>query len=182
MWNRKREDEPAFKPAVPVPSNADLSREGIPMSTYSNRRPDDIAPRGALIGKSVLIKGQVFAREDLLVDGEVEGNIEMPENRLTIGVNGKVNAGIKAREVVIQGTVRGNIEAGERIEIRREAKLVGDLKTVRIVIEDGAYFKGSVDIIKHEVIKPVARPQTQQTAAPVQEAVAVAAAAPEKSN
>jgi len=180
MWNRKREDEPAPRPAAPAPSTADLSREGIPMSTYSNRRPDEIAARGALIGKSVLVKGQVFAREDLLVDGEVEGSIDMPENRLTIGVNGKVSAGIKAREIVVQGTIHGNVEAGERIEIRREAKLVGDIKTVRIVIEDWAYFKGSVDIIKHEVIKPA--PRAQAPAATVSPGTGAVAAAADKAN
>ncbi len=135
-----------------------------------------------MIGKSVLVKGQVIAREDLLMDGEVEGNIEMPENRLTVGVNGKVSAGIKAREIVVQGTVHGNVEAGERIEIRREAKLVGDLKTMRIVIEDGAYFKGSVDIIKHEVIKPAPPRVPVQPAAPPAASGAAAGMAREKSN
>lgn len=113
------------------------------------------APRGvASIGKSVVIKGQIFSREDLYLDGEIEGTVEVPEHRLTIGPHGKLQAGIKAREVVVLGAVHGNVEAGERIDIRKESKLVGDIKTGRIIIEDGAYFKGSIDIVRQEAAKP----------------------------
>ena len=104
----------------------------------------------AVIGKSVVIKGQIYSREDLVIDGEVEGSVEANENKIVVGPNGRVNAGVKAREVVVHGSIRGNVEAGEKIDIRREAKLVGDIKTQRIVIEDGAYFKGSVDIQRPE--------------------------------
>jgi cytoskeletal protein CcmA (bactofilin family) len=118
------------------------------------------ANRGASIGKSVTIKGQIFSREDLIVDGEIEGAIELNEHRLTVGPNGKVRAGIKAREIVVLGTIDGNVEALDKIDIRKDAKLVGDIKTARIIIEDGAYFKGSIDIVKSETPKPVApRPQ-----------------------
>ena len=149
MWNRRKEEEPVTKPANAVPAPSDLSREGIPMSTLSHRDMHTDAFRvasSAVIGKSVVIKGQIFAREDLVIDGEVEGSVEANENKVVVGPNGKVAAGIKAREVVVHGAIRGNVEAGEKIDIRREAKLVGDIKTQRIVIEDGAYFKGSVDI------------------------------------
>lgn len=120
--------------------------------------------RTASIGKSVVIKGQLFAREDLFIDGEIEGSVEMLENRITVGPNGKIVAGIKAREIVVLGTIHGNLEATEKIEIRKDAKLVGDIRTVRIVIEDGAFFKGSIDITKPEA-KPAPARQ-QQTAAP----------------
>ncbi len=106
----------------------------------------------------MVIKGQIFGREDVYVDGEVEGTIELLEHRLTIGAHGKVHAGIKAREVVIVGTVHGNIEATDKIDIRKDAKLVGDIRTARIVIEDGAYFKGSIDIQKPEVSRVPAAP------------------------
>ena len=115
------------------------------------------ASRGiASIGKSVVIKGQIFSREDLYLDGEIEGTVEVPEHRLTVGPHGKLQASIKAREVVVLGAVHGNVEAGERIDIRKESKLVGDIKTGRIIIEDGAYFKGSIDIVKLEAPKPAA--------------------------
>ncbi len=108
-------------------------------------------------------------REDLTVDGEVEGALELQEHRLTVGPNGKVNANVKAREVVVLGTIHGNVEVGDRIDLRKDAKLVGDIKTVRIVIEDGAYFKGSIDIVKPEVAKaPPPRPQPAPVAAVAQ--------------
>lgn len=128
-------------------------------------------PRGvAAIGKSVIIKGQIFSREDLYLDGEMEGTVEVPEHRLTIGPHGKLQAGIKAREVVVLGSVNGNVEAGERIDIRKDARLVGDIRCGRIMIEDGAYFKGSIDIVKTaEAPKaaPAQRAQPQAQAQPV---------------
>lgn len=128
----------------------------------------------AVIGKSVVIKGQIFSREDLTVDGEVEGSIELQENRLTIGPHGKLQAGVKAREIVVLGTINGNVEAFDKIDIRKDAKLVGDLKTSRIVIEDGAYFKGSIDIIK-PAVQPVPAPQPKPAPTP---AAATSAPAP----
>jgi len=119
----------------------------------------------ATIGKAVKIVGQIFSREDLYVDGDLEGTVEALEHKLTIGPNGTVHAGIKAREVVALGTIQGNVEAAEKIEIRKDAKLVGDIKTARIVIEDGAYFKGSIDIIKPEPAR-VPMPKAQPAPAP----------------
>ena len=116
------------------------------MSTLSHREPGGgpgaqhtdthRVASSAIIGKSVVIKGQIYSREDLVIDGEVEGSVEANENKIVVGPNGKVNAGVKAREVVVHGAIRGNVEAGEKIDIRREAKLVGDIKTQRIVIEE----------------------------------------------
>ena len=119
----------------------------------------------ANIGKAVMIKGQIFSREDLTIDGEIDGSVELHEHRLTVGPNGKLQAGVKAREVVVLGTIHGNVEASDKIDIRKDAKLVGDIKTARIVIEDGAYFKGSIDIARPEVSKPAAAP-AQSKAAP----------------
>ena len=116
------------------------------------------------------MKGQILSREDLTIDGEVEGTIEMQEHRLTIGPNGKVRASVKAKEVIVLGTLHGNVDTGDRIDIRKEAKLVGDIRTARIVIEDGAYFKGNVDIVRAEVPKsasasaPAAAPKPQAPA------------------
>lgn len=124
------------------------------MSTMTVRDPEPVRNTAtASIGKSVLIKGTIMSREDLYLDGEFEGGVELQEHRLTIGPNGRVQANVKAREIVIIGTIHGNVEASEKIEVRKEAKLVGDIRTARIVIEDGAYFKGSIDIIKQEPAK-----------------------------
>jgi len=107
------------------------------------------SPRAlATIGKAVRIKGNVFSKDDLYVDCDLEGaTLEAVEHRLTIGPNATLRANLKAREIVVLGTVHGNMEAEEKIEIRSEAKLVGDVRTPRLIIEDGAYFKGSIEIV-----------------------------------
>ncbi len=146
------------------------------MSTMPTRssepHPDFSRGSSALLGKSVIVKGEIHGREDLTIDGEVEGMIELQEHRLTIGPNAKVNATVKAREVVVLGALHGNVETRDRVEIRKEAKLVGDIRTARIVIEDGAYFKGTVDIIRAETPKP----QPQPVAAPKPQPQPVASA------
>jgi cytoskeletal protein CcmA (bactofilin family) len=126
----------------------------------------DSRGHAATIGKSVKVVGQIFSKEDLFVDGTVEGTVEAAEHKLTIGPHGSVQASIKAREVLALGTIQGNVEAYERLEIRKDAKLVGDIRTARIIIEDGAYFKGSIDIIKPEPVKAAPRQPAQSAAAP----------------
>jgi cytoskeletal protein CcmA (bactofilin family) len=140
--------------------------------------PESTPARGsAALGKNVTVKGQIFAREDLTIDGEVEGTVECQEHRLTIGPNARVQAGLKAREIIIHGSIQGNVDASDKIDIKKEAKLVGDIKTSRIVIEDGAYFKGSIDISKVSApAKPAPQPQSQPQPAsqPSQPSVATA--------
>lgn len=184
MWNRRKEEEPATRITSAVPAPSDLSREGIPMSTMSHRETlhtdTHRVASSAVIGKSVVIKGQIYSREDLVIDGEVEGSVEAHENKIVVGPNGKVNAGVKAREVVVHGAIRGNVEAGEKIDIRREAKLVGDIKTQRIVIEDGAYFKGTVDIQRPDAQKAAAAARSAQPAAAAAGAASATTAAPQQ--
>ena len=166
MWNKKKEDEYPAKTGSPLPAaagNAAMSTAPAPSHHAHDARGT------AMIGKSVMIKGQIFSREDLTIDGEVEGSVELQEHRLTVGPNGKVQAGVKAREIVVLGAIHGNVEVTDRIDIRKDARLVGDIKTARIVIEDGAYFKGSIDITKSEVRQqpaPPSRPPVTQAAAP----------------
>ena len=124
------------------------------MSSMPFKAPEPDGTRGqASIGKAVKICGQINSKEDLYVDGDVEGSIELQEHGLTIGSNGEVRSNIKAREVVILGHVQGNVDASDKLEVRKHGRLVGDTKTARIVIEDGAYFKGSIDIVKPEPAK-----------------------------
>src|SRR6476646_3691885 len=99
----------------------------------------------AHIGKSVIIKGELSGSEDLYIDGQVEGTIELRNNSLTIGPNGQVKADVNAKGVTIQGKLEGNINASDRLELRKSAITVGDISTQRITIEDGAYFKGKVN-------------------------------------
>jgi cytoskeletal protein CcmA (bactofilin family) len=102
--------------------------------------------QGATIGKSLVIKGEVTGSESLYVDGRVEGSINLPGNRVTIGRNGQVSASITAREVVVQGKVLGNVTATDRLDVRNEGSLTGDVVAHRISVEDGAFFKGKIDI------------------------------------
>jgi cytoskeletal protein CcmA (bactofilin family) len=105
----------------------------------------------AVIGRAVSIKGDIYSEEDLVVDGEVEGTIEVKDHVLTIGVNGRTKSSmIRARDVVVMGQVHGNIECGQKLTVRKEGRLVGDVKTAGIVIDDEAYFKGSIDITRDE--------------------------------
>jgi len=120
----------------------------------------------ATIGKSVVVKGELSGSEDLVVDGEVEGSIALRGQSLTIGPNGRVRANIEARNVIVHGRVDGNIYASERVELRKSASLSGDITTARISIEDGAFFKGTIDIQKPEPApKMEPRPQTTTAAA-----------------
>jgi cytoskeletal protein CcmA (bactofilin family) len=102
----------------------------------------------ATIGKSLVVKGEVTGSESLYIDGKVEGAINLPGNRVTVGRNGQVAANIVAREIVVLGKVRGNCQASDRVDIRSEGSLTGDVIAARISIEDGAFFKGGIDIRK----------------------------------
>ena len=146
MWN-KRSDEPATyrPPGEPIRSPAPA-----PIAPAAPAPPATSKPRqSAAIGPSMTIKGEIRAREELLVDGEVEGTLES-QSLLTVGPNGKVLGNIKAREVAIFGSVRGNVEVTEKIAIREQGSLIGDIKGAGISIDDGAYFKGSIDIVRSE--------------------------------
>jgi cytoskeletal protein CcmA (bactofilin family) len=186
MWNKKRDEEPqrpSYNPPTPPPASpatghnpTDVRKETAPMSSMPPARFEPENRGGAAtIGKAVKVVGQIFSREDLYVDGDVEGTIEALEHKLTVGPNGTVQATVKAREVVALGSIKGNVEATDKIEIRKDAKLTGDIRTARIIIEDGAYFKGSIDIVKPEPAKGAPKAQPAQAAAPAP----VAASAPE---
>ncbi len=107
----------------------------------------------AHIGKSVLVKGELSGSEDLYLDGEVEGSIQLKDHSLIVGPHGRVRANIQARDVVVHGKVDGNVRGTERVELKKSAVLVGDITTQRIIVEDGAFFKGAVDIQK-DAAKP----------------------------
>jgi cytoskeletal protein CcmA (bactofilin family) len=110
----------------------------------------------ASIGKSVVIKGELSGSEDLYLDGEVEGSIVLNGNSLTVGPNGRVRAHIKAREVIVHGKVDGNITSAQRVELRRSAAVLGDIASQRLMIEDGAYVKGKIDVEKDAKAAPAA--------------------------
>ena len=111
-------------------------------------KPPHTASEMTLISKSVSIKGEVSCDEDLYIDGQVEGTIDPKGYRLTIGPNGRVKANITARAVVVQGSLEGNIQASDRVDLKQSATVVGDIVTQRISIEEGVTFKGSVNVQK----------------------------------
>jgi cytoskeletal protein CcmA (bactofilin family) len=130
------------RPATPQASSYETTpRVGAPAGTPA-------AADQATIGKSLVVKGEVTGSESLYIDGKVEGAINLSGNRVTVGRNGQVSANISAREVVVLGKVRGNINASDRVDIRSEGSLTGDVSAQRISIEDGAFFKGGIDIRK----------------------------------
>ena len=104
----------------------------------------------ATIGRSLVVKGEVSGSEPLYIDGRVEGSINLTDNRVTIGRNGSVAANINAKEVVVMGKLHGNVTVSDRVDIRAEGALTGDVVAHRLSIEDGAFFKGSVDLKKSE--------------------------------
>ncbi|MBZ5646376.1 MAG: polymer-forming cytoskeletal protein [Acidobacteriia bacterium] len=115
----------------------------------------------AHIGKSVLVKGELSGSEDLYLDGEVEGSIELRDHSLIVGPHGRVRANVHARDIVVHGKVDGNVRGTERVELKKSAVLVGDISTQRIIIEDGAFFKGAIDIQK-EASKPETKSETKR--------------------
>ncbi len=148
MWGRKDEPTPTPAPAPrssePVPA-APVARPAAPTAPP----PAPSANRGsATIGKSLKIKGTIAGTEDLYIDGQVEGTIRLEGNSLTIGPNGDIDADVFAKDIVIEGKVKGNVNAGDKIEVRKSGSLNGDLSAARIAIEDGAVFRGSVNIVK----------------------------------
>ena len=179
MWGKKDSTPaPRVTPTAPeIPAF-----EVTPVASPSLARPNEPDRSGARagqahIGKSVIVKGEITGSEDLYVDGEVRGGIELREHALTVGPNGKVEANVIAREIVVQGTLNGNVHASDKIEIRKAGSLLGDLTTARIIIEDGAYFKGSIDISKPGQKTEAPKPSlASATKPPMQPSLQVAAA------
>src|SRR5881409_4215892 len=142
--SRPGEPERPALPASSVPSMSEPAAAAAPRTSTTTTTTAD----QATIGKSLVIKGEVTGSESLYIDGRVEGSINLAGNRVTVGRNGVVAANITAREIVILGKVRGNLTASDRVDIRNEGSLTGDVVAARISIEDGAFFKGGIDIRK----------------------------------
>ena len=149
MW---KPNQPGSSPQTPSPEP--LRPATPPTPSFETNRSSALAAaqpsaaEQATIGKSLIVKGEVSGSESLYIDGKVEGSINLPGNRVTVGRNGQVSANILAREVVVLGKVRGNLNASDRVDIRSEGSLTGDVIAQRISIEDGAFFKGGIDIRK----------------------------------
>jgi cytoskeletal protein CcmA (bactofilin family) len=137
-----RPAEPERPTTTPTPTTPAMSEPTAPRPVAATSSDQ------ASIGKSLVIKGEVTGSESLYIDGRVEGSINLSGNRVTVGRNGVVAANINAREIVVLGKVRGNLTASDRVDIRSDGSLTGDVVAARISIEDGAFFKGGIDIRK----------------------------------
>jgi cytoskeletal protein CcmA (bactofilin family) len=174
MWNKKTEEESAPKATAPRPAVIPQPQVRLAPDRPVTPEAPKSTNQGGVIGSSMTVKGELYSREELFIDGEVQGSIEL-QHRLTIGPNGKIRANVKAREVVVHGTIQGNVQAAEKIILRERASLVGDIKTAGIVIEDGAYFKGSIDITRAESAQKAApKPAIEQPATPSSSSIAAA--------
>ncbi len=152
MWKSRPDDKPATENTSPQPTPA-VSPNPVPAAKDTRiaeppLRKDAFRAEVGHIGKSVMIRGELSGSEDLYFDGEAEGSVDLHEHTLTIGPNGRIRATIVAREIIVHGKVEGNVRASEKVELKKSCMLTGDISTQRIVIEDGAFFKGSIDIQK----------------------------------
>ena len=142
MWKANDSPTSVLAPPAEIPI---LSIRAEPVSRNSTSLVEQ-----STIGKGLSFSGEISGSESLFVDGKVEGSISLPGSRVTVGRNGIVSATINAREIVVLGKVRGNVAASDRVDIRAEGSLTGDVTAARISIEDGAFFKGGIDIRKPE--------------------------------
>ena len=167
LWGKKPQATTSVAPA-PESVPPAIPEVDEPMTDTIRKEPGSIASHAAqtIMGRSVILRGDLSGGEDLLIEGQLEGTINLEDHCLTVGQNGRVTAEIHARQVVILGSVQGNITAGEKIEIRKSGHVVGDLVSAGIAIEEGAYFKGSIDILRGEMpaeSRPYAVPGSLKT-------------------
>ena len=156
MWKSRKEDEiPAATPNVIDPNEVRPVETPKPVNEFRSEV--------AHIGKSVVVKGELSGSEDLYLDGEVEGSIELRGHNLTVGPHGRVRAHTRAKDVTVHGKVEGNISA-DRVELKKSAIHTGNIVTQRIIIEDGAFFKGSIDIQREQ--KPEPKPAVTVSSSP----------------
>jgi cytoskeletal protein CcmA (bactofilin family) len=188
MWKSRPDESPErTQPNSSTTANAAVATPAAPppKETRHHDPPhklhqDALRAEVAHIGKSVKVKGELSGSEDLYFDGEAEGSIDLHEHTLTIGPNGRIRATLAAREIIIHGRVEGNVCASEKVELKRSCSLAGDVCTKRIVIEDGAFFKGAIDIQKEG--KPEFRKAATITpTSTVDEEPALAASGPQAS-
>jgi len=144
MWNKQPQEIPGTQrtPSPAAPQTAAPAPSAMPPA-----RPSAPTARNlSCLGASIEVKGRISGDEDLQIDGKVEGPVTLQNHRLIVGRSAQMSSEISAREIVIHGKVTGNLNARDRVEINKDASVMGDLHTSRIMIEDGAYFKGTIEI------------------------------------
>ena len=147
MW-RKPEDPKPASPAAEIPPPARVEPPAV--RSVAGLTAEVVQPSGGVITSTLLIKGEIRGREDLYIDGEVQGSIHLSDGRVTVGPHGNISADVDAREIIVRGKVKGAVRARERVEIGRTGEISGDIVTVRIAIEEGAQIHSKVEITHSE--------------------------------
>ncbi len=186
MWKRDEAVKPPPSPAGPGPTPVPAAGSAPAAAAPPAPTPDIVRTSNAVsehargmeksavnIGKSVIIKGELNGSEDLTIEGQVEGKIELRQNVLTIGPNGRIKAQVFAKSVVVLGEVTGNVTASEKVDIRDNGSVDGDIAAPRVAIAEGAHFRGSIDMQKAGAAKP-GEPKLEAKPAPSQPTPAAA--------
>ena len=160
MWKRDEAVRPASGQPAPVPSSA---APAIPTRPDSSQR---LEREIVNIGKSVVIKGELTGSEDLTIEGQVEGSIQLREHALTIGPNGRIKAQVFAKSVIVLGEIVGNVSASEKVDIRDNGSVDGDIISPRVAIAEGAHFRGTVDMQRKGGATPAAKPSVAEAGKP----------------
>ncbi len=159
MWKRDESVRPAAPPATTPVAAPSAPAAAAPVASEPRAH---LARDMVNIGKSVVIKGELSGSEDLTIEGHVEGRIDLKDNVLTIGPNGKIKAEVFAKSVVVLGEVTGNVTASEKVDIRDNGSVDGDIASPRVAIAEGAHFRGSVDMQRQGGAKPQQKPAAPQ--------------------
>ena len=171
MWKRDEAVKPTGSaapgpaPAPPTTSAPPAAEAARPQPNTSTSHDHRLEKSTVNIGKSVVIKGELNGSEDLTIEGQVEGKIELRQNVLTIGPNGKIKAQLFAKAVIILGEVTGNVTATEKVDIRDNGSVDGDIASPRVAIAEGAHFRGSIDMQRTGSGKPADAKAEQKPAA-----------------
>jgi len=165
MWKREETVKPASghtQPEAVTPPSSEVSGPGVPQQASHRRIEGDIVN----IGKSVVIKGELSGSEDLTIEGQVEGKIDLKDQVLTMGPDGRIRAQVFAKSVVVLGEVNGNVTTSEKVDIRDGGSVDGDIVSPRVAIAEGAHFRGSVDMQRKAAQQtPPSRPVSAQPSA-----------------
>ena len=175
LWDKKarpasppdtQSDHPLVIP-VPAPFPTATPKLEVPMpETAQSRMPSPIqssSSHSTVLGGTLVLKGELSGKEDLLIEGQFDGSVDVPEHCLTVGPQGHVKADIRARQVIVNGSIDGKVTAKDKVELHKTANVVGDLVSASVSIDDGAYFKGSIEIVRETGAE---RPRPHQSVQP----------------
>lgn len=178
LFSRGKEERGQHEPPSPGAAKrlAESPTVAVPkLPDPDSSIPRNAAPKGAAnpgghgvthVGRSVVLKGELSGDEDLTIEGEVKGRIDLPDHELTIGANGRIDAELTAKAVIVVGSVTGNIRASERVEIHDSGSVTGDIQTPRLLIHEGAVINGSIDMSDPDAAKPTASAPVSQSEKP----------------